>query len=82
MKVLLDACVTAQILPLLSSLDVTTARDRGWHELSNGNLLSVAQHEFDVLITLDRNMRYQQPIHKFNIGLVVIQGVRNTVESL
>ncbi len=50
-----------------------TAQEMGWERLSNGRLLAVAQAEFDVLLTVDRGMRYQQPTHTFEIGLVVVR---------
>jgi hypothetical protein len=81
-KLLLDSCVTVKAIPLFSEFDISTARQRCWQDYTNGDLLEVAQNEFDVIHTLDRNLRYQNPVHRYDIGLVVVQGVRNTPESI
>ena len=58
---------------------MTTAQERGWERLANGRLLAAAQDEFDVLLTVDRGMRYEQPTHAFDIGLVVVRVKGNHV---
>ncbi len=52
---------------------VTEARARGWEELDNGKLLTVAEAAgFEVLVTTDRNIRYQQNFAGRKIALVVL----------
>jgi hypothetical protein len=52
---------------------VTRAKDRGWDTLSNGDLLAAAEAAgFDVVITADKNMRYQQNLAGRRIALVVL----------
>jgi hypothetical protein len=51
---------------------VRTVQEQGWSSLKNGELLRVASVEFEVLLTADRNLQYQQNIPKFGIGLVVL----------
>ena len=58
---------------------MVTAQERGWERLANGRLLAAAQGEFDVLLTVDRGMRYEQPTHTFGIGLVVVRVKGNHV---
>jgi len=72
-KVLFDACIPRPLRTHLSEFEVVTARERGWEQLSNGRLLTVAQVDFDVLLTVDRGMRYQQPTHRFDIGVVTVR---------
>ncbi len=60
MKILLDECVPWPMHKLLEGHDCTTAQRRGWGGLSNGDLLRQAEGEFDVFITSDQNLRYQQ----------------------
>jgi hypothetical protein len=59
---------------------VTEARARGWGELENGELLTVAEAAgFEVLVTTDRNLRYQQNLAGRTIALVVLGQGRWTV---
>ena len=52
---------------------VTKAKDRGWDRLTNGDLLAAAEAAgFDVLLTADKNMRYQQNLTGRKIALVVL----------
>jgi hypothetical protein len=49
------------------------AKDRGWDQLANGDLLAEAEKAgFDALLTADNNMRYQQNLTGRNIALVVL----------
>ena len=79
MRVLFDACVPRPLRRHLGEFAVVTAQERGWERLANGRLLAAAQGEFDVLLTVDRGMRYEQPTHTFGIGLVVVRVKGNHV---
>ena len=60
MKVLLDECVPWPMHKLLVGHECTTAQQRGWGGIQNGELLQLAEGEFDLFITSDQNIRYQQ----------------------
>lgn len=45
----------------------------GWHGLTNGKLLQMAEQEFDVFLTSDRNLVFQQNLKKFNLAVIVLQ---------
>jgi hypothetical protein len=60
MKILLDECVPWPMHKLLPGHDCMTAQQRGWGGIKNGELLSKAEKEFDLFITSDQNIRYQQ----------------------
>jgi hypothetical protein len=60
LKVLLDECVDARLVASLASIDVRTVADQGWLGISNGKLLALASAEFDVFVTVDRNLPFQQ----------------------
>jgi predicted nuclease of predicted toxin-antitoxin system len=63
MKVLLDECVPAPLARLLTGHDCTTVQLAGWTGIKNGQLLQHAeQAKFDVFITADKNLRYQQQL--------------------
>src|SRR5580700_7807792 len=60
MKVLLDECVPWPMHKLLVGHECMTAQQRGWGGVKNGELLRLAEGEFDLFITSDQNIRYQQ----------------------
>ena len=58
---------------MLLKHEVATAYERGWSTLKNGELLAVAEEEeFDVLVTTDTNLRYQQNLVSRRISIVVL----------
>ncbi len=73
MLILFDHVTPKGIARFLSGHTVTKAKDRGWDTLSNGDLLAVAEQAgFDMLVTADKNMRYQQNLEGRRIALVVL----------
>jgi hypothetical protein len=73
MRILFDHSTPAPLASYLSGHRVTKAKDRGWDKLTNGDLLEEAEKAgFDVLLTADNNMRYQQNLTDRKIALVVL----------
>lgn len=73
MLVLFDHSTPAPLTSYLIGHTVTEARDRGWDRLSNGDLLAEAERAgFDVLLTADKNIRYQQNLSGRRIAIVVL----------
>lgn len=73
MIVLFDHSTPAPLARHLAGHAVTEARDRGWDRLSNVDLLTEAEQAgFEVLVTADKNMRYQQNLTKRKIALVIL----------
>lgn len=70
MKILLDECTPHVLKKLLTGLDIKTAQDQGWHGITNGELLTLAEKEFDVLITSDQNLKYQQNLSTRQLAIV------------
>ncbi len=65
--------VPAPLIPFLVGHSVTKAKDAGWDRLANGELLSAAEAaHFDILVTTDKNMRYQQSIAGRKIAVVIL----------
>ena len=60
MRILLDECVPWPMHRLLAGHVCMTAQQRGWGGIKNGDLLRLAETEFDLFITADQNIRYQQ----------------------
>ena len=73
MLILLDHSVPAPLVPYLIGHTVVKAKDRGWDRLSNGDLLAEAERAgFDVFLTADKNIRYQQNLTGRKIAVVVL----------
>jgi len=73
MRVLLDECIDWRLLRDLAEHDVKTVRQMGWLETVNGALLRLAERDFDVLVTTDKNLSFQQNLPRFDIGVVVLR---------
>ena len=56
----------------MSDHTVSTAYEMGWTDLSNGALLQAAEGEFDILITTDKNLRYQQNLSGRQLAILVL----------
>jgi len=70
-RVLLDHCVPRRVRQALVDCETRTAFQRGWAELKNGALLNAAEAAgFEVLITADKNLRYQQKLAARRIAIV------------
>src|ERR1039457_59672 len=73
MRILLDHNTPAPLRYWLMGHEVETAYERGWAELTNGDLLNMAEQAgFDVMITTDKGIRYQQNLAGRSLSLVVI----------
>lgn len=81
-KVLLDECVDRGLAGEITGHDVATVPEAGWASLKNGELLSRAQIEYDVFITTDRNLMFQQNLPKYDIAVVVLSGKSNRLKDL
>ena len=75
MVVLFDHGTPKRLIHALPGHTVHTAQSKGWGTLSNGALLDAAEEAgFDLLLTADRRIRYQQNLKTRRIGLVVLTG--------
>ena len=82
MRVLLDESIPRRFGFLLTGHYVRTVQHCCWSGLKNGELLRVAQADFDVLVTADQNMQYQQNAKTLPIPVVVLMASSNRLESL
>ena len=73
MRVLFDQGTPAPLRHLLVAHEVSTAYERGWSTLKNGELLAAAEiHGFQVLVTTDTNLKYQQNLAARSIAILVL----------
>jgi hypothetical protein len=82
MKVLLDECVPRKLRRELQEHEVHTVTERGWSGIKNGKLLTLAEVEFDVFLTVDQNLKYQQNLEAFNIGVITTGGEEQSPEDV
>ncbi len=82
MRVLLDECVDRRLGREIVGHDVQSVPDAGWAGIKNGELLRLAQSRFDVFITTDRNLEYEQNLQALQIAVVVLQGNTNRIDDL
>jgi hypothetical protein len=64
------------------NLEVRTVADQGWVGISNGQLLSLAAAEFDVFVTVDRNLPFQQHLPKFDFAVILLRAKTNRISDL
>jgi hypothetical protein len=81
-KVLLDECLDRNLGPHLAGCTVKTAPAMGWAGIKTGALLSLAQAEFDVFLTMDRNLAFQQNLPRYDIAVVVMRAKSNRLADL
>lgn len=73
MKILFDQGTPVPLRRHLAEHDVATAYEQGWHDLSNGDLLKAAEETgYQLFITTDQNLVYQQNLRERRIAIVVL----------
>ena len=82
MKVLLDECVDWRLSRDIVGHEVKTTRQMGWTAIKNGELLALAASHFDVFITVDRNLSFQQHLTDHTIAVVVLCARTNRLTDL
>lgn len=84
MKILLDECVPRKLKFMLvaAGYDCETAREAGFGGVTNGKLLAQAELLFDVLVTIDRNIQYQQNLARRNIAILVLCAYSNDISDI
>ena len=82
MKILLDECVDQRLAREIQGHLVSTVPEMGGASFKNGELLKRAEREFDVFVTVDRNLAFQQNIPKFQIAVVLLHASSNRLAAL
>ena len=73
MRILIDECLDWRLCRVLIGHHCSSVRAAGWAGLTNGRLLEKAQQQFDVFLTGDRNLSFQQNLQAFDIAVVVLE---------
>ncbi len=82
MKVLLDECVPRKLKREIANHEVVTVTEQGWSGIQNGELLNLAATKFDVFLTVDQNLSFQQNIKNFNIAIILMVARNNRLKTL
>jgi predicted nuclease of predicted toxin-antitoxin system len=82
MKLLIDECLPRALKRLFGEHECRTVQEMGWSGKKNGELLSLAEIEFEVLVTIDQGMEYQQSLAHRKIAVLVLRAPSNQIEDL
>jgi len=83
MKLLLDHNIPKNFKSYLTDFEAYTAKEMNWDEKKNGELLSLMiENQFNVLISMDKSIHYQQNISKYPLSIVVLKAKSNSINSL
>jgi predicted nuclease of predicted toxin-antitoxin system len=83
MRVLLDEQLPRHLAREIAGPDVSTVQQRGWAGLKNGDLLRVAADAgFQILVTADRNLQFQQNLAQSQLGIILLVAPSNALEDL
>ena len=82
MRILLDESVPGRLGPLLIGHTVSTVQRQGWVSIKNGELLALAAERFDVLLTADKGMEYQQNLTTLPVSVLIVLARSNRMDDL
>jgi len=82
MELLIDECLPRALKRLFGEHTCRTVQEMGWAGKKNGLLLTLAETEFDVLITMDQGFEYQQNLMDRRIALLLLVAASNQLEDL
>ena len=82
MRILLDENLPQQLRLHLPGHNVFTVGYMGWKGVVNGRLLDLAEQDFDVLVTLDRSLPFQQNLHARQISIILLVAPNNQLHTL
>jgi hypothetical protein len=83
MKILLDECVTKGLKQHLKEYEVFTVTQMLWNGLKNGKLLTeCVNNNFSIVLTIDKNLMFQQNLDKYLLTIVVLNSLPSKIEEL
>ena len=82
LRILIDECLDRRLSLEIPNFYVKTVVQMGWSGLKNGKLLTNALSHFDVFVTSDRNLSFQQNLSKYKIAVIVLCPKSDQLESL
>jgi predicted nuclease of predicted toxin-antitoxin system len=84
MKILIDECVPDELKGTLAAMghECETVRRAGYGSKKNGELLTLAEGRWDVLLTTDRNIKYQQNMTGRSVSILILRAKSNRMKDL
>ena len=82
MRILLDNCVPVDLAPHIRGHEVVSAVDMGWAALDDGALLDALTWQFDVLLTVDKSIPFQQLLTNRAVAVILLRASSNRVGHL
>lgn len=82
MKILIDENLPRKLAAHLEGHECRTVVECGWSGKKNGELLALADPQFDVLLTLDKNLPFQQDLDSVRIAVLIIRARSNRIQDL
>jgi predicted nuclease of predicted toxin-antitoxin system len=82
MRILLDEDLPRKLGNALVGHEVTTVPRAGWSGIKNGKLLALAATKFDVFLTMDGNLEFQQNLTTLPVAVLVVEAISNRIEHL
>jgi hypothetical protein len=72
MKIIIDECVPHIVKKRLPQQEIKTVQEMGWAGVKNGDLLKLVEAEFDIFITSDKNLRFQQNLENRKLAILLL----------
>jgi predicted nuclease of predicted toxin-antitoxin system len=83
MKILLDECITKRLKEHLAEYEVLTVRELSLSGMKNGELMTFCvENNFDILLTIDKNLMFQQNLDQYPVTIVVLNCRTSKIEEL
>ncbi len=82
MRIFLDECIDRRLARQIAGHDVLSAQQMGWSGRKNGELLALVAAQFDIFLTVDRNLSFQQNVPAFDIAVIVLRSASNRLADL
>ena len=82
LRVLLDECLPRKLKQYITADYVSTVQENGWSGTKNGALMQLAHGSFDVFVTADQNLQYQQNLAYTQMAVVVLVAPNTRIENL
>ncbi len=83
MRILLDEQLPRQLARELVGHEAQTVQRQGWSGLKNGELLRrAAEHGYEILLTADQNLQFQQNLSRYSLSVIVLIAPSNKIEDL
>ncbi len=82
MRILLDNCVPRSLGKALIGHSITSGTQQPWASLKDGPLLDAMEGQFDVLVTTDKNIQFQQNMKGRGVAVVILRAKSNAIVDL